>query len=279
VLVVDDNSTDGTADHLSRLFPSITLIRLEQTRRVSATRNIGGKRAKGELVFFIDDDNVLHPDAITELVKALSKNDQIGIAGPVMYYLGHPEQVWCSGVSRNYFTSTTRFSTSKPDGSADCYETEDIPNAFMVQSSVFKDVGYFDEETFAQHMEEADFCRRVAEKGYRVVMVPKASIWHDVPVRNWPYRGARNLHMSNSVAAYYVARNRILFMRKYAGPLRFVLFTVVFLPPIALSYIAMILKENGLGPRRGAFAESYVRGLIDGFNFNRSSNLSSVFPN
>jgi GT2 family glycosyltransferase len=149
----------------------------------------------------------------------------------------------------------------------------------MVKKSVISDVGYFDEGTFAQHMEEADLCRRIAQKGYEVVMVPKASIWHDVPVRNWPYRGTRNLHMSSSVAAYYVARNRILFMRKYAGPLRFVLFTVVFLPPIALSYIAMILKENGLGPRRGAFAESYVRGLIDGFNFNRSRNLSLVFPN
>jgi GT2 family glycosyltransferase len=178
VLVVDDSSTDGTVDHLSRLFPSITLIRQEQTRRVSAARNVGCKQARGELVFFIDDDNVLHPDAITELVKVVSKKDDVGMAGPIMYYLGHPEHVWCSGVSRNYFTSTTRFSTSRPDNSADCYETEDIPNAFMVKRSVIDKVGYFDEETFVQHMEEGDFCRRVAEKGYRVVMVPKASIWH-----------------------------------------------------------------------------------------------------
>jgi GT2 family glycosyltransferase len=196
-----------------------------------------------------------------------------------MYYLGHPQQVWCSGVSRNYFTSTTRFSTSKPDYSTDWYKTEDIPNAFMVKKSVISDVGYFDEGTFAQHMEEADLCRRIAQKGYEVVMVPKASIWHDVPVRNWPYRGARNLHMSNSVAAYYVARNRILFMRKYAGPLRFVLFTVVFLPPIALSYITGILKEGSLGDLRGAYAESYVRGLIDGFILNKPGREGLVFPN
>jgi GT2 family glycosyltransferase len=266
VVVVDDGSTDGTVNHLAELFPSITLIRLEQSHRVSAARNIGCKRAKGELVFFVDDDNVLHPDAITELVKAVFKNDKVGMAGPVMYYLGDPERVWCSGVSRNYLTSITRFSTSKPNGSTDCYETEDIPNAFMVRRSVISEVGYFDEETFAQHLEEADFCRRVSEKGYQVVMAPNATIWHDVPVRSWPYRGTRNLHMSSSVAAYYVARNRILFMRKYAGPFRFLLFAVAFLPPITLSHIAMILTENGLGSRRGAFAESYVRGLIDAFN-------------
>jgi GT2 family glycosyltransferase len=115
-------------------------------------------------------------------------------------------------------------------------------------------------------MEEGDFCRRVAEKGYRVVMVPKASIWHDVPVRNWPYRGTRNLHMSNSGAAYYVARNRILFMRKYAGTWRFVVFTVVFLPAISLTHLMIILNEGDIRGQRGAFAERYVRGLIDGFN-------------
>jgi GT2 family glycosyltransferase len=240
---------------------------------------MGCKKAKGQLVFFVDDDNVLHPDAITELVKAVSNNPDVGIAGPIMYYLGDPGHVWCSGVSRSYLTSTTQFATSRPNGSADCYQTEDIPNAFMVRRSVFNNVGYFDENTFAQHMEEADFCRRAATKGYRVVMVPKATIWHDVPTRSWPYRGTRSLHMVSREAAYYVARNRILFMRKYAGPCRFVVFTVAFLPPLSLAHLAMILKENGLGHRRGGFVESYLRGLIDGFDLNKPAKQRSEIPN
>lgn len=265
VLVVDDGSTDGTFDDLSKLFPSVTLIRHEKTGLVSAARNTGCRRAKGDLVFFVDDDNVIDANAIAELVKAVSNSVDVGIAGPIMYYLCDPEHVWCSGTNRNYLTSTTRFSTSKPDGSTSCYQTEDIPNAFMVRRSVFSEIGYFDQDTFAQHMEEADFCRRAAEKGYRVVMVPKASVWHDVPVRSWPYRGTRNLHMSSTERTYYVARNRILFMRKYASAWKFVLFAVAFLPPIAMSHLAMILKERGLGDQRGAFAESYLRGLVDGF--------------
>jgi GT2 family glycosyltransferase len=279
VVVVDDGSIDGTFDHLSKLFPSIILIRCEHRGLVSAARNIGCKRGKGELVFFVDDDNVIHPNAITELVKAVSGNANVGIAGPIMYYLRDPEHVWCSGTSRNYLTSTTRFSTSNPNGSTDCYPTEDIPNAFMVRRSVFSDAGYFDAETFAQHMEEADFCRRAAKKGYQVIMVPRAMIWHDVPVRSWPYRGTRSLHISDSERAYYVARNRILFMRKYAGVWRFIAFTVVFLPPIALTYITMILKESGLGDRRAAFAESYVRGLIDAFDPNKVAKEHSALSN
>ena len=266
VIVVDDSSTDGTFHHLSALFPNVGLIRLEREQMVSASRNAGWKHAKGEFVFLVDDDNVVQPDAIGELVKAFSDNPHAGIAGPVMYYLSDPEHVWCSGVSRNFLTSITRFSTEKPDGSANCYLTADVPNAFMIRKRVFDEIGGFDQVEFTQHLAEADFAMRAGRKGFEAIMVPKATVWHDVPVRKWPYRGARNLHMSSSERAYHVARSRILFMRKYAGPWRFVLFTVAFLPPIALSHIAMILRESNIGDRRGVFAESYVRGLIDGFN-------------
>jgi hypothetical protein len=57
-----------------------------------------------------------------------------------------------------------------------------------------------------------------------------------------------------------------MFMRKYAGPWRFVVFTVVFLPAISLTHLMITLNECGIGGQRGAFAERYVQGLIDGFN-------------
>src|SRR5436309_16021286 len=120
VIVVDDASTDGTFQHLSALFPNIELIRFEQEQMVSGSRNAGCKHAKGEFVFLVDDDNVVHPDAISELVKAISDSPHAGIAGPIMYYLRAPEQVWCSGVSRNLLTSFTKFSVEKPDGSKNC---------------------------------------------------------------------------------------------------------------------------------------------------------------
>src|SRR2546426_12697548 len=64
VIVVDDASTDGTFSHLSNLFPTAQLIRLEHEEMVSASSNSGCKHAKGEFVFLVDDDNVVHPDAI-----------------------------------------------------------------------------------------------------------------------------------------------------------------------------------------------------------------------
>jgi len=68
-------------------------------------------------------------------------------------------------------------------------------------------------------------------------------------------------------------------MRKYAGTWKFIIFTVAFLPPIALSHLTMILKEKGLADRRGAFAESYLRGLVDGFDLTKSAKQHSEIPN
>src|SRR5437879_13370097 len=63
VIIVDDASTDGTFHSLSALFPNVGLIRLEREQMVSASRNAGWKHAKGEYVFLVDDDHVVHPDA------------------------------------------------------------------------------------------------------------------------------------------------------------------------------------------------------------------------
>src|SRR5207245_4013217 len=197
VIVVDDASTDGTFQHLSALFPDVELIRFEQEQMVSGSRNAGCKHAKGEFVFLVDDDNVVHPDAIVEIFKAMSDNPHAGIAGPIMYYLGEPEQVWCSGVSRNSLTSITRFSNEKPDGSENCYPTDDIPNAFMVRKRVFDEVGDFDQVGFVQHLAEADFSTRAARKGFEAIMVPKATVWHDVTVTHMHYSSYRRLPMSS----------------------------------------------------------------------------------
>src|SRR5437879_11892395 len=168
-IVVDDASTDGTFQHLSALFPDVELIRFEQEQMVSGSRNAGRKHAKGEFVFLVDDDNVVHPDAISELVKAISDNPYAGIAGPIMYYLCEPEHVWCSGVSRNSLTSITRFSTDKPDVSENCYTTDDIPNAFVVRNRVFDEVGDFDQVGVVQHLAEPDFSTRAARKGFGAI--------------------------------------------------------------------------------------------------------------
>jgi glycosyltransferase involved in cell wall biosynthesis len=74
IIVVDDGSVDGTAECLRRFFGSISLIRRNQCRGVSAARNVGLRCATGEWVLFLDADDRLAADSLRCLVKRGTEN-------------------------------------------------------------------------------------------------------------------------------------------------------------------------------------------------------------
>lgn len=73
LIIVDEASTDETTDYLSSLHdPRIRSTRHAHVRGLSAARNTGLALSRGDLVMFVDDDDLLRPDAIATLRRALS---------------------------------------------------------------------------------------------------------------------------------------------------------------------------------------------------------------
>ena len=78
LLIVDDASSDGTWDWLQSLQDDrIRVFRFESNQYVSAARNKGLSEALGEFIMFLDDDDLLLPQALKKLVKPLKKDSQI----------------------------------------------------------------------------------------------------------------------------------------------------------------------------------------------------------
>ena len=71
VIVVDNGSTDGTADALQQAYPAVTVVHLDRNTGVAEGRNAGITVAKGEIVFILDSDASLDREKIT-LGEALS---------------------------------------------------------------------------------------------------------------------------------------------------------------------------------------------------------------
>ncbi len=73
VIVVDDGSTDGTAERMSHVRASypFRFIQLTENKGASAARNLGAKRSEGELLLFVDADAELRPHAIERMVTEL----------------------------------------------------------------------------------------------------------------------------------------------------------------------------------------------------------------
>ncbi len=80
VIVVDDGSSDDSADR-ARKHPDVTVIR-QPNRGVSAARNAGVAVAKGEFITFLDADDVMHPDALTDLVAYMVEHPETAVAFP-----------------------------------------------------------------------------------------------------------------------------------------------------------------------------------------------------
>lgn len=78
VFVVDDGSTDGTLEFLST--QPVTAIRLVHSGNPAVTRNAGLQRARGDLIAFLDSDDVWRPTALAALAAALRAHPQAGFA-------------------------------------------------------------------------------------------------------------------------------------------------------------------------------------------------------
>jgi glycosyltransferase involved in cell wall biosynthesis len=77
VIVVDDGSTDSTAEILERV-PDITVVR-QSNQGIAAARNAAVERATGELLAFIDGDDLWHPERLARLRQAYSLNPDVGL--------------------------------------------------------------------------------------------------------------------------------------------------------------------------------------------------------
>ncbi|ADC69291.1 glycosyl transferase family 2 [Methanocaldococcus sp. FS406-22] len=269
IIVVDDASTDGTYEYLKEKFgnlPNFKIVRNNKNLLVSGSRNRGIGLSKGELIFLVDDDNILDKKCIENLVKLLILDDKIGVVGPIMYYWKDKKRIWSAGTKRNMITSRTYFiGRELPLPNRKTWETDDFPNAFMVKREAIEKVGVFDDKTFPIHYEESDFGERIRKAGYKIVCSSKAIIWHDIPLPEDVKDKSRLLHCHNEFRAYYCGRNRIMYHKKYSKWWQFLVFILIFNWLVAGYYLKVIIFESRKPFKESLkIAKAYLRGIAEG---------------
>jgi GT2 family glycosyltransferase len=276
IIVVNDRSSDGTADAVRRSFPDVNLINNEEEGFISRSRNIGIKASSGKYVLLIDDDNVVDRNLVKELVTTFVNDHtgSIGIVAPIMCYLDKPDLIWCAGVHRDMTTSLTKF-VGRGEIDEGQYlgllDSEDFPNAFMISREVIEKVGMFDEKLFPIHYEEADLGERARRAGFRVVCNPSAKTWHDIALPSKTDDRTRIYHLQNDMRAYYSGRNRVLFFKKYASSFRFLLFVSIFNWILTAYYLnIMFTAKNKDWKTRVQLSRSYVKGIFDGLRMGKT---------
>ncbi len=173
VIVVDDGSTDATADIVARLrLPGVRLIRQANAGKPAAL-NTGIANARGDLLVLVDGDTVFEPDAVGRLVQAFADPDVGAISGNTKVanrrgLLGrwqHLEYVIGFNLDRRMFDI------------AGCMPT--VPGAIgAFRRAALRDVGGVSAATLA---EDTDLTMAVIRAGWRVVYEEQAIAWTEVP--------------------------------------------------------------------------------------------------
>ena len=152
IIVVDDGSTDGTADWLRSAWPAVTLLE-QDNRGVSAARNRGIARSSATWIALLDSDDAWHPDKLAHQIAALRTDGRCRLC--------HTDETWYrNGVRVN---PRQRHRKSGGDIFTQCLPLCAIsPSAAVIHRDVFEDIGEFDESLPA--CEDYDFWLRLCAR-------------------------------------------------------------------------------------------------------------------
>lgn len=260
LILVDNASTDGTIEFVKKTIGSrVKIIKSETNLMAGGGRNLGATYAKGKYLLFIDSDNVIGKRMISELVENAEKIENWGILGPLMYYFKDKKRLWWADSRINLWTSKTYYiGLDKTDNGQfnQIAEVGHIPNVFMLRRDLWEKVGGIDKD-YIIHYEESDLAERIRRIGLKLYRIPSAKTWHKVPL--YKEQKNRSYFGENQEKTYYVARNRILFMKKNTKWFQYVFFLIFYLPLFSFFYLTKIVKA-----KRMDLIKIYFSGLKDG---------------
>lgn len=201
VIVVDNDSTDGSLELVRERHPEVRILPLGENLGFGAANNRGEELARGERLLLLNPDAWLDPGALGALQEALDRSGRLGAVAPRLrdesdrpefsWYpecgvLGEAIQIWRNGRSAPWvhgaLESVLRLLTGPGWLTAAC---------LLVRREAFRQVGGFDEDYFL-YFEDVDLCRRMTRAGWSLAKEDRAGAVHvgSVGLREERRRGA-----------------------------------------------------------------------------------------
>ncbi|MFC5060376.1 glycosyltransferase [Saccharothrix xinjiangensis] len=185
VVVVDNGSDDGTAEHLAALDLGrpLAVLRHEDDRGGSERRNAGAAVARGEFLLFLDNDVLVDDPRVVEALAAeLAADPGLGAVSPLLLYPGEAELVQCAGGGSTADGRIGPIGRGRPladEHRAHREQTWAPTAALMVRHSSFRRVGGFDESFDPVSLcEDVDLCCRLRADGERIRYVGSVAVRH-----------------------------------------------------------------------------------------------------
>lgn len=192
VIVVDNDSADGSPEMVAERYPEVTLIRSGANLGFAKGNNLAMEQARGSQFALVNSDALIHPGCLETLSRYLAEHPDVGLVGPrvnggdglLQRSCRHLPGLWntfcralaldrlfgARGIFSGYEVSPAQHETLR--------EAEVLSGCFCVaRRSAVEQIGGLDEQFFF-YGEDIDWCRRFRKANWKLVFVPTATATH-----------------------------------------------------------------------------------------------------
>jgi len=190
VLLTDNGSNDGSIEALKSLQKEkfwknkLTLIFNKTNTGYAKANNQGIRKAKGKYILLLNNDTVVHKNALQSLVNFAESTPDAGVVGSKLLNIDGSLQMSCfhfptisNAVKEYFFGQKKLFEKFAPDGKSPVTVDSVVGAVFLITPQAKKKVGILDERYFA-YFEDIDYCRQVWRQGLKVYYLPTSIITH-----------------------------------------------------------------------------------------------------
>jgi len=215
IIVLDNASSDGSVPAIRSAFPAVQIIALTENLGYAGNNNVGIKAAMAQgadWVFVLNEDTILDPVCLDQLINIGESDTKTGIVGPIVYHHDEPTIIQSAGGVLSRYWESWHIAQNEPDQQQFLHpRAVDWVSgcAILVRRAVIERVGMVDERFF-YYWEETEWCIRATKAGWRILHAPQAKLWH---------KGVRRDYRPKPSVTYYNTRNRFLMLMKHHAPL------------------------------------------------------------
>jgi GT2 family glycosyltransferase len=262
IIVVDNASKKSPEEEIRSRFPEVIFIRSEKNLGFAGGNNLGIKAAKGDFLFFINNDTIIPENTISRLVYGLRSSSKVGMISPLIYYYDQQDTLQYAG-STEVATLTGRNSSigyHEKWRLSDEIKPTAYPHgaAMMIPRAIVVEVGLMPENFFLYY-EELDWCTQIKNHGYEAKVDYGSYILHKESV---------STGKNSPLKTYFMTRNRILYMRRNVGGIKRLMFLMFFgLVAFPKNILSLFVKGDY------QLAKAYMAGAVWNIFHKKSSNI------
>lgn len=213
IYVIDNDSSDNSVQAIKNKFPNVDLLVNSENLGYSGGNNVGINKALGrgvDYILLLNNDTIVAPTFLDELVKFSKNHKEVGIIGPVLKFKKGFEVFYDLGGKINKFIGRTSHNKVSLLTGELPREADYLSGAcLLIKKQVFATLGVL-EPSYFFGFEDVELCLKAREKGFKIYIVPTALVEHLI---------SSSIGATSPLKTYYLLRNNLLFVyRNFSLP-------------------------------------------------------------